>query len=278
MRIIEKSEFVDDSGNISLENRIRGTIAQGLDWHSRMQAQKALTQRLSKNLEKDYVLIRNALLPGTLLRIPLILVGPTGVRVLLASPARGVFRARGEEWLGSAGGVRRSKRAHPNLPARVRTRAEALLGYLRSQGFGLPNVEPILIFTNPRTHVDSIKASVRIVLADAIEHFAGNLKQLTPIMDEQDIEEIVTSITEPPIPEGASRPQAAGGMLGSLEAAISTDVWQPIEQRAKPLASSSAARRLRMTPRQWALLGFLFFAELIILILFTMVILANPLG
>src|SRR3972149_208406 len=276
MRVIEQSEFVDDLGNITLENRIRGTVAHGLEWHSLMQGQKIVTQRLTKNLENDYILIRNALLPGTPLRIPLILVGPTAVRVMLASPVRGVFRARGDEWLEFSSRIPRSKPAHPDLLAKVQSRAEALLAYLRSQGFGLPQVEPILIFTNPRTHVDSNKPTVRVVLADAIEHFAGNLKQLTPIMDEQDIEEIITSITEPSIPEGARKPQPVGAVLGSLEAAFSSDVLQPIGQRAKPLANSSAARRLRMTSREWALLAVLFFAELVILILFAMVILSNP--
>lgn len=276
MRVIEQSEFVDESGNITLENRIRGTIAHGMDWYRHMQAQKALSQRLSKSLGNDYVLIRNALLPGTPLRIPLILIGPTAVRVMLASPARGVFRARGDQWLEFSSVAQHSKPAYPDLLARVQTRAEALLGYLRSQGFGLPQVEPILIFTNPRTHVDSNKPTVRIVLADAIEHFASNLKQLTPIMDEDDIDEIATAITEPSLPEGAGG--ASGGMLGNLEAAFTSDVLKPIEQRAKPLASSRAARRMRMTSRQWVLLGVLFFVELIILILFAMVILANPIG
>jgi hypothetical protein len=276
MRVIEKSEFVDDSGNISLENRIRGTIAHGMDWYGYMQAQKSLTQRLSKTLGNDYVLIRNALLPGTPLRIPLILIGPTAVRVMLASPVRGVFRARADQWLEFSSVAQHSKPARPDLLSRVQTRAEALLGYLRSQGFGLPQVEPILIFTNPRTHVDSNKPTVRIVLADAIEHFASNLKQLTPIMDEQDIDEIAASITDPSLPEAGT--QVEGGMLGSLEAAFTADVLKPIEDRAKPLASSKAARRMRMTSRQWVLLGALFFAELVILILFAMIILANPLG
>jgi hypothetical protein len=276
MRVIEKSEFVDDSGNISLENRVRGTIAHGMDWYGHMQAQKSLTQRLSKTLGNDYVLIRNTLLPGTPLRIPLILIGPTAVRVMLASPVRGVFRARGDQWLEFSSVAQHSKPARPDLLARVQSRAEALLGYLRSQGFGLPQVEPILIFTNPRTHVDSNKPTVRIVLADAIEHFASNLKQLTPIMDEQDIDEIATSITDPSLPEAGL--QVEGGMLGSLEAAFTADVLKPIGERAKPLASSKAARRMRMTSRQWVLLGVLFFAELVILILFAMIILANPLG
>jgi hypothetical protein len=278
MRVIEQSEFVDDSGNISLENRIRGTIAHGMSWYSYMQAQKALTQRLSKSLGDDYVLIRNALLPGTPLRISLILIGPTAVRVILASPVRGVFRARGDQWLEFSSQAQHSRPAQPDLLTRVHSRADALLGYLRSQGFGLPQVEPILIFTNPRTHVDSNKPTVRIVLADAIEHFASNLKQLTPIMDEQDINEIVTSITEPSLPQGAAGAQVSGGMLGSLEAAFTSDVLKPIEQRAKPLASSPAARRMRMKTSQWVLLGILFFAELVILILFAMIILSNPLG
>jgi hypothetical protein len=278
MRVIEQSEFVDDLGNITLEHRIRGTIAHGMGWYSQMQAQKAVSQRLSKALGNEYVLIRNALLPGTPLRIPLILVGPTAVRVILATTLRGVYRARGDQWLEFSSTAQHSRPAYPNLLARVQTRAEALLGYLRSQGFGLPQVEPILIFTNPRTHVDANKPTVRIVLVDAIEHFASNLKQLTPIMDEQDIDEIVASITEPNLPESGMGPQGAGAMIGSLESAFTSDVLKPIEERAKPLADTSAARRMRMSGRQWALLGVMFFAELVILILFAMIILANPIG
>ncbi len=187
MIVIERSTFRDESGAISLENRLRGTLRFGMRWHGEMEAQLAVTQRLLKSLGDEHVLVRNQLISGTDVIIPLILLSPQGVRVLVPTPIRGIYRAKLDEWLTFDGGARRFKRVRPNLQGIALMMANQLLRFLKGQGYPLPEIESVLIFTNPRTHVDTARPSVRIVLADAIDHFASNLQKFPAIMDGEDI-------------------------------------------------------------------------------------------
>ncbi len=187
MRVVERSEFLDENGEITLENRLRAALRNGLRWYGEIMAQQAVTERLSPALASDHVLVRNFTLPGTSTLVPMALVGPEGVRVLVASPIRGVFRAKGEEWMTFNSGARRFRKVRPNLQAIASGMADAVLKYLNAAGFPIPEVEPVLLMTDPRTHVDTARPHVRIVLSDAIEHFAANLLQLPAIMDQEDV-------------------------------------------------------------------------------------------
>lgn len=197
MIVIERSPFRDDKGVISFENRLRGMLRYGLRWYSEMEAQILVTQRLLKNLGDEHVLVRNQILPGSDTPIPLILLSPQGVRVLLPTPIRGIYRAKLDEWLTFDGGARRFKRVRPNLQGIALTMANQLLRFLKGQGYPLPEIESVLIFTNPRTHVDTARPSVRIVLADAIDHFAANLQKFPAIMDGEDIGAVLESLASP---------------------------------------------------------------------------------
>src|SRR3972149_2504897 len=104
MRILERSEFRDENGKISLQNRLRGSLRYGTAWYGIMQAQETVTETLNRSLSNDYHLLRNLLVPGTGLIASMILIGPPGVYALLASPASGVFRAKDEEWMSHSRG------------------------------------------------------------------------------------------------------------------------------------------------------------------------------
>jgi hypothetical protein len=208
MIVIERSTFRDESGTISLENRLRGALKFGLRWHGEMEAQQTVTQRLAKSLGDEHVLVRNQIVPGTEVIIPLILLSPQGVRVLVPTPIRGIYRAKLDEWLTFDGSARRFKRVRPNLQGISLNMAVQLLRFLKSQGYPLPEIESVLIFTNPRTHVDTARPSVRIVLADAIDHFASNLQKFPAIMDGEDIGAVLDSLASPkevePVAEAVS--------------------------------------------------------------------------
>lgn len=197
MKVIECSTFRDENGAISVENRIRGTLQHGLRWYSEMEAQEAVTQRLSKSLDDDHALLRNQVVPGSNVTVPLILVSPQGMRVLIASPLRGVYRAKLDEWLVFDGGSRRFKRTRPNLQGLALSMSQLVLKYITGQGYPLPEIESVLVFTNPRTHVDMARPTTRIILADAIDHFAANLQELPAIMDAEDIRMLIDSLTHP---------------------------------------------------------------------------------
>lgn len=201
MIVIERSTFRDEKGAISLEGRLRGTLQYGLRWYGEMEAQQGVTQRLLKALGDEHVLIRNQALPGSDIVIPLILLSPQGVRVILPTPIRGIYRAKLDEWLVFDGGSRRFKRVRPNLQGAALTMASQLLRFLKGQGYPLPEIEAVLIFTNPRTHVDTARPSVRIVLADAVDHFASNLQQFPAIMDTEDIAAVLESLSTPKVTE-----------------------------------------------------------------------------
>jgi hypothetical protein len=211
MRIIERSEFRGESGTISFESRIRGMLRYGMRWYGGMEAQLVASEALGRGLGSDYVLIRNLTLPGALLAVPMILVGPQGVRSILPASLRGIYRAKAEEWLTFDSTARHFKRVRPNQQAIALEHAESVLRYLVGQGYGLPDVEAVLLFTNPRTHVDSARPRVRIVMADGIEHFAANLQQLKPIMDGEDVEAVINALLFPRQQEGEAGAPVEGG-------------------------------------------------------------------
>jgi hypothetical protein len=137
-------------------------------------------------------------LPGVDITLPLVLISPQGVQLILASPARGIFRAKGESWLSFSQRGRRFRPAKPNLQSRALAFTQALLAYIQNQGVPLPEIEPILVFSDPRTHVDSVDPETRIVLADGIRHIATSLEKAPVIMDREDIQNISRLLTQPP--------------------------------------------------------------------------------
>ncbi|MEW6566614.1 MAG: hypothetical protein AB1449_00315 [Chloroflexota bacterium] len=197
MRVIERSEFLQEDGQTTLENRIRATLRYGFGWYASMEAQRMVGQRLGSVLGPDYVLMCNVALPGSPAIVPLILIGPQGVRSIVTTSLRGTYRAKGEEWLTFDSGARHFKRVRPNQQAIAIGHSDIVLKYFRGQGYDLHEVEPVLIFTNPRTHVDTARPRVRIVMADGIEHFGANLLQLHPILDHEDVEALVDCVLHP---------------------------------------------------------------------------------
>lgn len=281
MKVLDQSEFRDEDGVISLEKRIRGSLRYGLSWFGEMQAQDFTTSRLDRSLGDDHTLIRNVVIPGTTFLIPMVLLSPQGIRVLNPTPTRGVYRAKGEEWHVFSSRARKFQRASSNPQSETLRMAQVIHHYFRELGYDLPEVEAVLIFTNPRTHIDQARPRVRIVQTDAIEHFAANLMKFPSIMDTDDIDELTEVLVNPTIPE----PE------GMLE--IEPDVaYQPVPESPPPFAVDASEfyvsepehielppflaswlERFPLTKRQWILIGTMaLFEFIIILILFALVL------
>jgi hypothetical protein len=283
IKVIDRSEFREEDGSISLENRIRGTFQYGFSWYGQMQAQEDVTKRLNKELGREHRLLRNVPVAGTSLIVPMLLLSPQGVRVIYPSTIRGVFRAKGEDWLRFDGRSRRFKRTLPNLQTQALAYAEAVHDYLLSLGYQLPEVEAALIFTNPRTHVDSARPRARVVLMDAIEHFARNLKQFQPIMDQEDINALTQAILNPRPPE-PERPPEQKTAADRAESPFETKTLEPedvftaeVEPMSWPAQTMHRLSSLELSRNQWILLGVMAFFELIVLIVLTIVVIANTL-
>jgi len=285
MRVIERSEFCDEEGNISLEDRLEGTLQFGFSWYGEMQAQQDVTNRIQNALGVEHTLIRNAVIPGTTLTIPMILLSPQGVRVLIPSPARGIFRAKSEEWLRFDSRRRRFKRAKPNLQMQAIMMSQSLHKYFQDQGYPLPEIEAVLMFTNPRTHVDTARPRIRILLADAIDHFASNLQQYQPIMDQEDILALIDALDHPRVEETELVPEPAQEEdPGQEEVELlrgptdTTDVFISEPAVVRPSTSEpNFFTRMNLNRKQWILLAVMTFFEIIILIVLVMLVLANTL-
>jgi len=196
MRIIDRSSFRDASGQISFSTRLQAVFKEGLGWQAEVQAQEDITRRLAKIFGDDYVRVRNCLIATSNDPIPLILIGPIGVRVMMTTALRGTYRAKAGQWMMLAGSGT-FKGARPNLASRLRLFEDALRRFVTSTGINLPEGEPVLIVARPETYVENIKTPLRIVLADGVENFATSLMQLRPILSPAVVEDIVHALGGP---------------------------------------------------------------------------------
>jgi hypothetical protein len=154
-------------------------------------AQDTVLALLSAELNNDYALLCNYPLPDVGVNIPMTLVGPTGVRSMLPSGARGTFRAKGRDWLEFDSRKRKFNLSKTNLIDFVDKLALVTKKYLRAQGIDLQEVEPVLLFSDPLTQIDLARPSVRIVPHNAIARFAQGLLSLPVTLDREQIVRII---------------------------------------------------------------------------------------
>lgn len=192
MQLIDKSPLVSADGSLSFFNRLQGSLKFGSSWPKDMQAQSDLIAQLQQSLGQNYVVLRNLTLGNTGVPIPIILIGPPGVFVIYVSSLRGVYRAKEDSWMAMEGN--RFKPAQPNLVARTRLMGRAVKNFLDKEGIAPPEVESILLFTNPNQHVDAIHPNVRIVLSDAIDRFILSVQQGLTLLNARRIQNIVDAL------------------------------------------------------------------------------------
>jgi hypothetical protein len=276
MRVIDQSLFQAPDGKISFLNRIQGSFQYGSGWHREMQSQHNVMEILGRALDNRYVLLRNVILPGTDVPIPLILAGPTGVWVMLVSNMRGVFRAKGDAWLAMDGG--RFKAAKPNLINRVQLMVRALDTHLRKDKVPISEVRPVLIFTNPGMHVDSVHPAVRLVLSDALDRYVSSLLQDTGVMRTDVIQQVVRSL----VPEDEGYQDTTQPIVTDDE---EDDIFafrdepevlrseRAVSRDLAPSVADSFFDRINLSGKQWAALFIVFGLWIVLLLVFAVVML-----
>lgn len=201
MKIIDKTALQDANGNINIIARVQGTLKYGLNWFPELEAQKTVIAQLDRMLEKGFVLIRNFTLPNSEIVIPLTLVGSSGIFVLLVTPVKGQFEAKGDQWntINTDG---TSLPARRNLIDLIAKLARAFQKYLESQKINLQvPVEAVLIASDPGAQIESVRPIVRVLRSDAIKQFAGSLLQARPVLRTDSIYDLAERILAPRTPE-----------------------------------------------------------------------------
>lgn len=205
MKIIDQTPLLDANGQLGLVGRLRGMLTYGFSWPASLDAQQKVIAQLDKALEKKYTLIRNQKLGASEIMTPMILVGPAGIYLLESTALKGRYRARGDEWEADANG--RFQPAPINLLGRTLKLAKILQLFLERQGLKLAApVEPVLLAANPGLHIESLRPAVRIVLSDAIGHFAANLLTSRPVYNATEVNEFVERIQNPRSAKQAQKP------------------------------------------------------------------------
>lgn len=219
MKIIDKTPFQNQDGEMTLAQRAQGTLQYGPSWYGELEAQKTVIAQLDLVLEKGFTLIRNFTLANSQIVEPLILIGPPGVFVLQVTPLKGFYEARGDQWNEVKGG--RASPASVNLLYRVGRLARALQVYLNRQGVILPTlVEPVLVASNPGMHIESMRPVVRVVLSDAIRQFAGSLLQARAVLRSEQVYDLADRIMTPRPKEPAPQEQPAAQASAQTEVPV----------------------------------------------------------
>ena len=264
-----------DNKNTGFMGQINATLNRyGIAGDKDARAQEIMIVHLSKLLSNRYILLQNVILEGLDQPIPGMLVGPSGIYIMFASALKGVYRAKDEAWLEMNSRTKQFEPARPNILARSRIMARAFEAFLQKKGYEMPEsmgfkpeVQPVLFFSNPGTHVESIRPTARVVLADGLEHFVRTLtegrsyfngvevKNIVDIVlnqetDEQDLYEDETELNESGF--GKTLPAAAGVLTDNLNAVSS---------------------RFRLSTRQWIFLGMIAAVDIILLIGFIIFVL-----
>ncbi len=211
MKIVDNTPFLNEKGEISLVDRVKAMLKNGKGWMDEVDAQKSVIPVLDKSLDKSYTLLRNITLPDVAATIPFILVGPPGIFVIYVTNIVGMFRAKGDQW----GTVDDNafKLLKPNLLTRTETMARTVQVYLQRHGYNeLTQVEPILLCSDPRVHVDSLRPIVRVVMRDALERLALSISQARPVYTPEAVFKLVNLfINLPQSRAGASAEESPAG-------------------------------------------------------------------
>jgi hypothetical protein len=278
MKIIDQTPFYKENGELSLFDRGKAIMQFGFGWFKEIEAQKSVIAVLDKVLDKNYTLLRNVIPPGLDARIPLILVGPTGVFVMYVSTLVGLYRAKGDQWGTISGNAFKPER--PNLLIRTERMARAVQVFLQRQGFTeLSSVEAVLLCADPTFNVDSLRPIIRVVLRDALEYFAVSITQARLVFSPETVHNVVSRILSPLAPAPPMTAEIAAiaapatgqegdpyvpvfALPGSEAAPVSTEMPVPPSWFAQPatapavnlLPTPHTQWRKRLTGKQWAFL------------------------
>jgi hypothetical protein len=241
-----------------------GSIRFGRAGSRDQDAEAVVIAAFQRMVGNKFFMLRNVLLKGLDSQIPLVLVGPPGVWVLYPSGLRGVYRAKGETWEK----IDERKAAGDNFIVKAAQMAKVLGDYLGTHGVQFSQVVPVLVFTNPGIHVESIRPAVRIVLIDALDRFIAGLVQGRLIYDEEQVQNMVDLLTSPPDDRIEQSGEEITDVLSTVSRAEADAGGRGQVNLERIDTAFSRVEKLPFTSRQWIVLIVLISINVIVLLAF----------
>jgi hypothetical protein len=270
MKIINCNPEMDNSRSQDSLTDWLATLRMGRGTAPDQEAQETILGVFQRLMDHKFTLLQNLSLEGLQYPIPMVLVGPTGVWVILANALRGVFRARGDTWEKIDDRHQSYAPTGENLLTRASILGSTVESFLISHGFSHVPVEPVLVFTNPGIHVETIRPITRVVLVDALERFATGIVQGRIMYDSEQVQAIISLFSNPEesdtIPERATTLDKTSELINRGKA--------PVTERLDRIDNTFAKLdKMPFTSRQWIILGILILINIIILTGFVIYIL-----
>lgn len=272
MRVINLSTSLLADSRLDFSGML-SKIIKSDDPKSDPAAEKAIIETLQRLLDNQYVILQSVPLDDPEEPIPLVLVGPPGVRMIYARSVKGVFRAKEDAWEEMDDRTQRFKIARPNLLTRSQSMGETVEAYLAARNFDMAAVEAVLVFTDPGIHVDTVRPIVRVVQADALDRFGAGLVQSQAILDKETIQRIVNVLGG----EQLAAREAAKTAAEMQDAFSFQDLPQKKVRNSPEVVYESGEvpflKRIPFTQRQLTVLGLMVLVNIIILSAFVFLIL-----
>jgi hypothetical protein len=277
MKVIDNPKVSGEkpSSPARLDN-VLGSLGLGRGAPQEVQAQDELIASLEKVLDSRFVLLRNVTMEGLDIPVPMVLLGPPGVKVIYPSAARGVFRAKGDNLEYMDDRYQAYRTASPNLLTRTGLMAQALSTFLTANHPAPVEVEPVLYFSDTGTHVDAVRPGVRILLVDGLERFTAGLLQSSAYFSKEEIQKLVDLLLKS---MGVSERQLVPGL--DRDAFSFVDEAEParssvIDRLPRGEGVVKTLNKIPFSGRQWALLGCMVVVNIVILIAFVLLVLLTP--
>jgi len=274
MKVIDLQEADESNDAPSPLDNVLSSLRLGRDLDQDSQAQDWIVNTLADILDHSYVMVRNLSLEGLEAPIPLILVGPPGIRVIHPSSQRGVFRVKGDSWEEMDDRQQQYKSVLPNMIARTRLMANAVDDYLNARDYPAIEVEPVLMFTDPGTHVETVRPDVRVVMSDGLERFCVGLMQDSAQLEREVVQRIADlfSQTKSAVDQAASQyPERDAFSFADESAEKQKPSLRSRLPNDEPIVTF--INRLPFTNRQWIVLGILAAVNILILMGFVLYVL-----
>lgn len=285
---VEKEKEEEESGRFSgMLKQIDGLLGDGAE-QKEEEGREFILKRLGNILNDNFTLLANFPLPNTAIEVPMILIGPPGVKVIFPSALHGIFRAEKDRWYELNERKRKYVAAKINIVQQTLMMAKGLQKFLVECGVALEEIEPVLLFSDPGSHVDTDNSAVRIILRDAINNFAAGLVQASQVIKSEDVISVAALITRPDMAkqqaarvrggEPAGGPTIAedeiflSGVAGAddlpewqraIEEPVINEVESPEPDRdrlaelAEKMSSGDLLKKIGFSPTQWVVLAVL---------------------
>ena len=272
MKVIENPAFSSKAATPGKLDEVLSPLKLGRALTPEMEAQEAVIASLERALDNRYVMLRNITLEGLDVPIPLVLIGPPGVSVINPSPARGVFRVKGDVWEQMDSRQELYRSSSPNLVTRTELMAQAVQTFLEGRLPSEAQVEAVLYFSDPGIHVDAVRPVVRIVQVDGMERFLAGLLQTPIYMEKEDVSKIADLFVKSMgIIERESSPYPERDAFSFRDEEIARETLIDRLPRGEGVVRN--LNKIPFSGRQWFLLGCMGVVDIIILVAFVILVL-----